>query len=113
MTPIKPIIKLLTSYETQGAFINCLIVEHRGNNYHLQGSTRDNIYVFTESIGLYVLTINKALSYVSLNAYMAPEPDAINSVYLHTTQDIVESLGAKWELLEPLSIVRRLIECLY
>jgi len=112
MAPIMPIIKLHTSYKDQGAFINSLIIEHNNNNFHLQGGTKDSIHVFTEGVAMYVLTINKAFCKMSLNAYMAPEPDAINSVYLHSAEDIKEVLGAKWELLEPLSVVRRLIECL-
>jgi hypothetical protein len=43
-----------------------------------------------------------------LNCYMAPEPDRIDSVFLHTPHEIKEILGNKWESLSPATIVRRL-----
>jgi len=113
MTPIIPRIKLHTSYRYQGTYINALILEHNHNNYHLQGGTKDTIHVFAESIGIYVLTINKGIGYIGLHSYMTPEPDPINSIILHNCQEIKETLGAKWESLQPISIVQRLISCLY
>lgn len=106
-------IKLHTTHHDQGTYLSNLYFEYRGNNYHLQGGTRDTIHVFTESIGIYVLTINKAFGYMGLNAYMAPEPDPINSLFLHSTKEIREYLGAKWESLKPENIVTKLIEYLY
>jgi hypothetical protein len=92
MQAITPSIKLHTYQESieTGLQIRTLILEHNGNNYHLHGGTRDTIHVFTESIGIYVLTINKALGYMGLNSYMAPEPDPINSMFLHTPQEIID-----------------------
>ena len=113
MTAIKPTIKLFTSKDDNGIHINSLILEHNGNNYHLQGGTGDTIYVFTESIGIYVLTINKGLGSIGLNAYMSSELDPINSMYLHTPQEIIDILGAKWELLSAKTISMKLINYLY
>jgi hypothetical protein len=107
-----PNIKLHTCYQYQGTYINSLILNHNGNNYHLQGGTRDTIYVFTESLGIYVLTINKALGYMGLNAYMVPEPDPINSIFLHSPHEIKETLGHKYESLSPVKIVSRLRDLL-
>ena len=108
-----PSIKLHTCYRYQGTYISALVLEHQGNNYHLQGGTKDTIYVFTESLGIYVLTINRGLSYIGLNSYMAPESDPINSMFLHNLQEIKEILGPKWEGMKPVTMVQKLINYLY
>jgi hypothetical protein len=115
MNQISPNIRLFTYQESQaaGLQIRCLVLNHNSNNYHLEGGTSDTIYVFTESICLYVLTINKRLGYLGLNAYMVPECDPINSFFLHSNRDICEYLGKNWEVMKPETIVKRLIEYLY
>ena len=113
MQLITPTIKLFTSKDDTGIHINSLILEHNGNNYHLHGGTRDTIYVFTESIGIYVLTVNKALGYMGLNSYMSPEPDPINSLFMHNHQETGEYLGNKWEQMKAETIVKKLIQYLY
>jgi len=114
MTPIKPTIKLFTTQDDNGTGIqvNSLIINHHGNNYHLRGSTGDTIHVFTQSIALYVLSINKSNGTMELNAFMASEPDPINGVCLHTHQEITEALGLNWERLSPKTIVVKLINYL-
>lgn len=114
MTAIKPSIKLFTSHEDDSTsiHINSLILEHNGNNYQFHGGASDTIHVFTESIALYVLTINSALGTMGLNAFMAPEPDPISGIYLHTAQDIKETLGAQWEQLSSKAITMKLINYL-
>jgi len=110
VTAIKPTIKLFD--DTTGIHINSLILEHNGNNYQFPGGTNDTIHVFTESIALYVLTVNKSHGTMCLNAFMQPESDPINSVYLHTLKDIKETLGDKWEQLSPKAITLKLINYL-
>jgi len=114
MNQITPVIRLLTYQEAAetGIQIRALVLEYNGNNYHLSGGTGDLIHVFSQSICLYVLTINKGLGYVGLNAYMTPEPDPINSIFLQTQRDITDALGKKWEPLSPETIIRRLINYL-
>lgn len=113
MVAITPTQRLWTTQEdSQGTSINSLILEHNGNNYQFHGGTRDTIHAFTESIAIYVLTINKALGTMGLNAFMAPEPDPINMYYMHTPQEIIDRLGTKWERLSPKAIVERLINYL-
>ena len=113
MTPITATIKLHSCHQYQGTYINALVLEHKGNNYHLYGGTRDTIHVFTESLGIYVLTINKCLGYIRLNSYMAPEPDPINTVFLHNNQEIEECLRRKLDQMKPEIITKRLSEYLY
>ena len=113
MTPIIPTIKLFTSNkDNAGIHIKSLVLEHNGYNYHLPGGTNDTIHVFSQSIALYVLSINKSNGTMGLQAYMVPESDPINSVYMHTPQDIKDILGAKWELLSPKAITMKLINYL-
>jgi len=114
MTAIKPTIKLFTSLDDDntGIHINSLILIHKDNHYQFHGGSNDTIHVFTESIALYVLTINESNGTVGLQAFMSPEPDPINSVYLHTPKDIKETLGDKWELLSAKTITLKLINYL-
>lgn len=110
MTAIIPTIRLFTSKDNDtGIRINSLILEHKGDNYHLHGGTRDTIHVFTQSIALYVLSINRGNGTMGLSAFMTPEPDPINSMYLHNYQEICEYLGNKWESMKPVTIVQKLI----
>ena len=97
----------------EGILINALVLNHQDNNYHLQGRTTDTIHVFTEGLGIYVLTINKGLGYIGLTSYMVPESDPINMVFLHNPLDIVETFGKGWERLEPVVMVQKLIDYLY
>lgn len=109
MTPITPTIKLFTGQDNDGIHINNLILEHKGNNYHLQGGTGDTIHVFTESIALYVLTINRSNGTVGLSSYMSPQSDPINGIYLHSPGQIREQLGDKWDNMPAKDIVEALI----
>lgn len=115
MIQISPTISVFTyqGANDSGVQIRALVFNHNCHNYHLQGRTTDTIYIFTESIGIYVLTINKALGYIGLHSYMQPECDPLNSVFLHNCQEIKETLGAKWESMKPVAIVQKLISCLY
>jgi len=115
MIQISPTIRLFTYQETNesGLQIKSLVFSHNCNNYHLQGSTGATIYIFTEGLGIYVLTINKTAGYIGLNCYMAPEPDYLNTICLHSNQEIIEILGKKWEQIKPEAITKRLIEYLY
>lgn len=111
MQRVIPKIRLLTYQHSpdSGTEVGALILEHRGNNYHLEGKTKDIIHVFSQSICLYVLTINKGNGYVGLNCYMTPEPDPINNIFLQTHRDINDTLGKNWDALSPETIIRRLI----
>ncbi len=113
MNSITVPIKLHTTNHDQGTHISNLYFEYRGNNYHLQGATGATIHVFTAGVVIYTLSINKEHGYIGFNSYMVPEPDPINSLFLHSTKEIREYLGAKWENLKPESIVIKLIEYLY
>lgn len=115
MIQISPTISVFTYQGAidSGLQIASLVFNHNCHRYHFQGRTTDTIYIFTESIGIYVLTINKAAGYIGLNSYMQPEPDAINCIVLHNCQEIKETLGVKWEGMRPIAIVQKLISCLY
>jgi len=115
MKRVIPKIRLLTYQEAaeSGTKIRALVLEYQGNNYHLEGGTKDIIHVFTEGAAIYVLTINKAQGSIRLYAYMTPEPDPINMIVLHDNKQIREYLGNKWESMKPESITIKLMEYLY
>ncbi len=115
MIQITPTIKLHTYQESMesGLHVRSLVLQYKNNNYHLHGGTRDTIFVFTEGVAIYVLTINTSIGYIGLNTYMAPESDPINSVFLQNSREIKETLGHKWEGLAPVTMVKRLMEHLF
>ncbi|WP_243375051.1 hypothetical protein [Geotalea sp. SG265] len=108
MEQITPTLKLHTRQEKGGTHINSLIMTHKGNSYHLFAGAKDTVHVFSESIALYVLTVNKAEGTLGLNAYMAPEPFPINTFILHSSKDIKRTLGSQWEKLSPETLIQNL-----
>ena len=114
MNTITPKIKLFTSMndDNTGIHINNLIIEHDSNYYSLQGATKDTIHVFSEGIALYALSININNGTMGLSAFMTPEPDPINSIFLQSNQEIKMILGPKWEGMKPIAIVQKLITLL-
>ena len=115
MQKVIPKIRLLAYQQSpeSGTEVVALILEHKGNNYHLEGGTKDIIHVFTTGAAIYVLTINKAHGSIRLYAYMTPEPDPINHFTLHDHKQIQEYLGNKWETMKPEAIAIKLMEYLY
>lgn len=112
MTAITPTIKLFTSQDQDSFTIKNLILEHRGNHYDFHGGTNDTIHVFSESIALYVLTMNRSNGTMGLSSFMSPQSDPINGIYLHTPGQIKERLGDNWERMSAKDIVERLINYL-
>lgn len=112
MTAITPTIKLFTSQHQDSITINNLVLEHKGNNYQFHGGTNDTIYVFAESIALYVLTTNSGNGTIGLSSFMSPQSDPINGIYLHTPGQIRELLGDNWDDMPAKDIAERLIDYL-
>jgi hypothetical protein len=112
MTPITPTLKLHTHQDQDSITINNLILECKGNNYQFHGGVNDTIHVFTQSIALYVLTVNREHGTIALNAYMSPEPFPINSFYMHSLKEIQHLFGPKWDQLPALEITLKLINYL-
>jgi hypothetical protein len=112
MTAITPELKLHTPQDNDGIHINSLIMRHKGNNYHLYAGTKDTIYIFSQSIALYVLTINREHGKIGLNAYMSPEPFPLNSLYMHSVKEILSVFGPQWEQLDVRVIVLKMMDSL-
>lgn len=109
MTPITPELKLHTHQDKGSIHINSFVMKHKGNNYHLYAGTKDTIYIFSESIALYVLAVNREHGTIGLNAYMSPEPFPLNSFYMHSLKQIKDVFGPNWEQLPALDITLKLI----
>jgi hypothetical protein len=112
MIPIKPSLQLHTREDKDGIHISSFIMKHNGNNYHLYAGTKDTIYIFSESIAVYVLSVSRESGTIGLNAYMSPEPFPINSFYMHTLSEIIDLFGPKWEQLPAMTITMKLINYL-
>jgi hypothetical protein len=110
MTPIMPTIRSMTFQEADSAGLHSrgLILEYQGKTFNLNAGTRDTVHVFTSSIFLYVLTINRPLGYIGLDAYYPSEQDPINTVFLHSDYQFTETLGSKWKLMTPRTIATKL-----
>ncbi|GFO55582.1 hypothetical protein GMSM_25890 [Geomonas sp. Red276] len=107
-----PTIRVHTINRDEGAYVGALVLTHNDNAFHLQGATADRIYVMTQGVAIYALSINQDRGYIGLQCFMAPESDPINTVFLHTHQEIVRVLGKTWEELLPETMVLKLIDYL-
>ncbi|QXE92416.1 hypothetical protein KP001_07800 [Geomonas subterranea] len=112
MTPITPELKLHTNQDNESIHINSLIMKHKGNNYHLYAGTKDTLYIYSESVALYVLTISREQGRIGLNAYMSPEPFPINSFYMHSSKEIKDLFGPNWEHEPSIDIMMKLMDYL-
>ncbi|RNC64253.1 MAG: hypothetical protein ED859_18645 [Desulfuromonadales bacterium] len=110
MTPIAPTIRMMSWVEANQLklYSRGLILEHHGKSYILNAGTKDKIHVFTHGITFYVLTINQSLNYIGLDAYLPPEQEAINTIFLHSERQIVDVLGRRWKRMSPATMAYRL-----
>lgn len=110
MTPIEPTIRMMSWEESNqlSLYSRGLILEHQGKSFILNAGTRDKVHAFTQGISLYVLTINQSLDYIGLDAYMPPEQEAINTIFLHSEQQLVDVLGRRWKRMSPATMAYRL-----
>jgi len=114
MTPILPSIRRMTFQEAFEAGLHSrgLILEHRGNSYHLTAGLSDTVHVFSSSIAIYVLTTNRGLGYLGLDAYLPSEQDPINTIFLHSDYMFTDYLGSSWKIMSPRTIATKLINYL-
>lgn len=114
MTPISPTIRLMTYEEADNVRLHTrgLILEHHGNSYRLNAGTSDIVRVYRTNLALYVLTLNRSLGYLGLDAYVSTDHDPINTVFLHSEHQIKEVLGSHWHQMSAGTITRRLINYL-
>ena len=114
MTPLNLTIRQMTWEETSNKKQHSrgLVLEHEGRSYLLSAGTSDQIHVFTRSIYLFVLNINRSLGYMGFDAYAPLEEEPINSIYLHSEHHIKELLGKSWNLMNPEAVATRLLQYL-
>ena len=114
MTPITPTIRSMTFEEADKAKLHSrgLMLEYEGKDYRLNSGTSDTIHVFTRSIYLFVLTLNRSLGYMGLDAYVPNDDEPINTIFLHSEHQIRELLGRNWNQMTPETLAIRLTEYL-
>lgn len=114
MSPIVPTIRKMTFQEAKsaGLYSRGMILEHRGNTFNLNAGTSDTVHIFASSIILYVLTINRPLGYIGLDAYYPSEEDPVNTVFLHSDYQLTDALGSKWTQMSPKTIACKLTDYL-
>jgi hypothetical protein len=114
MTPIIATIRQMTYQEADRAGLHSrgLILYYENRSYRLRAGTGDTIHVFTRSIYLFVLTLNRSLGYLGLDAYMPMEQEPINTIFLHSEHQIMELLGRHWNRMAPETLAIRLVEYL-
>jgi hypothetical protein len=88
-----------------------LMLDYQANSYFLNAGTRDDIEVWKQGAGLYVLTLNSYCGYIGLDAYMPNVPDPVNSIFLQE-YEAEEILGSKWKDLSTRTIALRLMDYL-
>jgi hypothetical protein len=112
MTPVYPVNKPITYEVAANGNHRGLILEHNTRRYYLNAGLRDTIHIFTKSICIYVLTINRPLGYIGLDAYFPSEEDPINTVFLHSDYQITDALGTRWQQMNPSTIATKLSDYL-
>ncbi len=114
MTPIIPTIRMMTYDEADRAGLNSrgLMLDYENRSYQLNAGARDTIHVFTRSIFIFVLTLYRSLGYMGLDTYMPMEEEPINTIFLHSEQQIIELLGKHWNRMTHGTLVLRLVEYL-
>ena len=114
MTPNKPIIRRMIFEETDHAGFHSRgsMLEYENRTYKLNSGTSDTIHIFTRSIYLFVLTLNRSLGYMGLDAYVLLEEEPINTIFLHSEYQLRELLGRNWNQMSPETLSIRLTEYL-
>jgi hypothetical protein len=104
----------MTYQETDNAGLHSrgLMLEYENRSYKFNSGTSDTIHVFSRSIYLFVLTINRSLGYLGLDAYVPLEEEPINTIFLHSEYQIKELLGKHWNQMTPETLAIRLTEYL-
>ena len=110
MTPVQAAIKPLPSWLAVNGNHCGLMMEHNNRNYYLNAGLSDTIHIFTKSICIYVLTINRPLGYIGLDAYYPTEEDPVLTIFLHSDYQITDALGTRWQQMSPRTIATRLTE---
>jgi len=92
MTSISPSIRMMNFAEAQERrlYHGGLILDHEGKSYVLHAGSKDKVHVFTRSIYIFVLTINTALGYMGLDAYM---PNEMGAIFGKSKTSISESIS--------------------
>ena len=114
MKRIVPKIRMMTFEEARERNLmnRDLMLEYKGRSYVLNAGTKDKVEVFLNGVGLFVLTANRSMSYLGLDAYQIGHEEAINSVFLWKEQEMLEVLGPHWRVLSSETKVLRLMEYL-
>lgn len=114
MTPVHAAIKPMTYMDASNRNLHNrgLILEHNNRSYYLNAGTTDTIHIFTKSIFIYVLIINRPLGYIGLDAYYPTEEDPVMTIFLHSDYQLVDVLGSKWKQMSPSTIACKLTDYL-
>jgi hypothetical protein len=114
MQAITPQVRLMSFDETDNAGLHSrgLMIDYENRSYRLNAGSQDKVHVFTRSIYLFVLTINRSLGYIGLDAYMPMEEEPINTIFLHSEHQIRELIGRHWSMMTPETLATRLVEYL-
>jgi hypothetical protein len=88
------------------------MLDYQNKSYVLSVGTRDNVEVFLNGVGLYVLTWNAGLRYLGLEEYHIGHAEAISSVFLWKEQELSEVLGSQWRNMLPETKVLRMMKYL-
>lgn len=111
MREINPVIRRMTLEEmSQYNLQNFgLAIDHKSITYRLSGGTMDIIHVFESGPNLFVLSINRTLSYVGLDAYVGEESDPVRSAFFQYEWELYEYVGRNWRDLTPVTLTEKLI----
>ncbi len=110
MQQIQPTIRTMAWDEARefGHLNRGRVMDYNCISYRLSVGTTDDLYTFKSGVTLYVLTINRLIDYVGLDAYIGSEKDPIDSIFLQGSA-IEECIGNNWRSLSLTTLTTRLI----
>ncbi len=111
MQKIFPVIRKMTIEEMKQHRLQNfgLAMEHKGRTYRLTGGTGDQVRVFAAGAIIYVLSLNRNLSYVGLDAYMGSETDPVAYAFMQYDWELEDYLGKNWRELSDEELATKLI----
>lgn len=114
MTRVNPTIRSMTREEASKLhlFNIGLMMELDDLTLPLNAGTTDRIYAFKERNSLYVLTINYRHGYVGIDQIDTEDGGIVTSIFLQGCE-LEELVGYRWQLLNPETLLTRLIDYLY
>jgi hypothetical protein len=90
-----------------------LVLKINGRRLPISAGYKDDIHIFDEHGIIFVLSINRGLDYVGVEAFEIDHDTPFGEVFLDCDHQIADVLGPRGLDLEPITMAKRLAEYCY